>query len=376
MWRSVFLHEFLGTDMRNYQAVPGTFSVSPSAPTLRRDFGFPAARLFAREFLRFQLTTSWDDVVGISGRVRLRLPPQSIDDPVSILRIGNVVQVSLQFDQPLTTVAEDPELLLLAHGILQFGATVVDLGGVPVPYRRFMDLRFDWHTSGQTWLSADGVPVGYHNGIGAGSRLSLTDVVVGDAEPIRRSRLPFFDVGRVFVRARRRADALLEGVDLLGEIDVESDDRLNRCVILRTRQLVSVHDRIRAFVGTLAVQLTAPAAALDGSFVQGFPTQLVEARSLAMRTFTLYADMANRRDFARADEFLATWTELVRLLHDLAPQPFEAVVTQSLAELEELDPECQALGKKVIDQNAAALGDIIDLLERMADRLRSVVGTI
>jgi len=55
MWRSVFLHEFLGMDMGNYQAVRGTFSVSQSAPLLRQDFDIPAARLFAREFLRVQL---------------------------------------------------------------------------------------------------------------------------------------------------------------------------------------------------------------------------------------------------------------------------------------------------------------------------------
>lgn len=375
MWRSVFLHEFLGMDMGNYQAVPGTFSVSPSASPLRRDFDIPAARLFAREFLRFQLAPSWDDVIGLSGRIKLRLPPQSIDQPVSILRVGNVLQLSLRFDQPLVTVAEDPELLLLAHGVLQFGSTQVELGGVPIPYRRFMELRFDWHTTGQAWLSADRIPVGYHNGIGPGTRVQLTDIVVGDAEPIRRSRLPFFDVGRVFVRALRRPDPLLDTVGLLGDIEVKPDDRLRRCVVTRTRQLLAINDRVRAFIAGLLSQLTAPGEALDGTLVQSIDPRLLRAREVAMRAYHQFAQMADRRDYSQAAAFLTTWTELLDLLHGLAPKPFEAMIHECLALLDE-DPECRALGESIIEGNDRVLTPFIDLLEQMADRLRAVVGTI
>jgi hypothetical protein len=266
-------------------------------------------------------------------------------------------------------------LLLLAHGILQFGTTQVELGGVPVPYRRFMELRFDWHTTGQAWLSADRVPVGYQNGIGTGSRLSLTDIVVGDAEPIRRSRLPFFDVGRVMVRALRRPDPLVDTIGLLGEIQVEPDDRLYRCVILRTRQLLAINDRIRAFVAGLLDQFTAPGQALDGTLMQSFDPRLVQARALAMRAYDQFAEMANRGDYSTAAAFLATWTELLELLHELAPKAFEALIQESLESLDE-DPECRALGESIIGKNDRVLTPFIDLLEQMADRLRAVVGTV
>ena len=65
MWRSVFLHEFLGMDMGNYQAVPGLFSVSPSAPPCAGTSTF----LLPASSPESSFASSWrrlDNVIGLA----------------------------------------------------------------------------------------------------------------------------------------------------------------------------------------------------------------------------------------------------------------------------------------------------------------------
>jgi hypothetical protein len=373
MWRSVFLHELLGLDMRNFQAVEGAFSYSLTVfPT--KDGELSMVVLRPPDFMRYELAEPWSDVIGVSGRVRVRLPTQGVEHPVPIIRIGTGVELALQIQQPIVILTTDPGVEVLGRALLRVGANQTVIASLPIPHRRFIDVRFDWHTSGQAWFAVDGRTRGYHNGIAPGARVELTDILVGNAPPVRRSRLPMLHVSRVFVRALRRPDPLAQTVDSVGELQVPDEDLLRRCIFRRSAELLALCDRLRALMSLFNAQNTSPGDEMSGTLATSLSPQAVEAHELALEAMRLFVDIVRSRDYTRANAFLDTFTALLEILHDALPQDFDALVAEQLEDSKQLE-ECRQLGEKVLELNEATLRPLVALLDEAAARIQAVAGT-
>ncbi|WP_329000143.1 hypothetical protein OHA18_37630 [Kribbella sp. NBC_00709] len=189
MWRSVLLHEFPGHNSRSPQGLPGTWSsgslsLSPSRDTMLIAPG---------RSLHYVLDTPLLEVVGVSCQLRFKHPGRAVTSSVRILRLGDEFELSLE---PLTTFQ--------ALVRIRLHRSWHDIGQLPNPSTRFAELRFDWDTSGKTYLRVDGRLVGYHDALSRGARLTISDIAFGSPESVPTSPDPCYQLGEFFVRTRTR----------------------------------------------------------------------------------------------------------------------------------------------------------------------------
>ncbi|HET6297172.1 MAG TPA: hypothetical protein VFG33_27550 [Kribbella sp.] len=143
--------------------------------------------------LHYVLDTPLVDVIGISCLLRIRHPQQVLTSSRQIIRLGDAFELGLE---PLTTFQALVRVRLQGRRH--------DLGQLASPNPRFAELRFDWHTSGKTYLRVDGRLVGYHDALSPGARLMIDDVAFGFLESVPPSPDPSNQIGRFFLRALRR----------------------------------------------------------------------------------------------------------------------------------------------------------------------------
>ncbi|MFG1622631.1 hypothetical protein [Kribbella sp. NPDC049227] len=189
MWRSVLLHEFPDHNIRSFQGLPG--SLSPGSLALSPSEG--TVLIAPGRSLHYVLETPLLEVIGVSCLLRVKHPGRAVSSSVRILRLGDEFDLSLE---PLTTFQALVRVRL--HRVWH------DIGQLPTPSTHFAELRFDWHTSGKTYLRVDGRLVGYHDALSRGSRLTIEDVTFGSPDTLPSSSDPHYQLGEFFVRALSR----------------------------------------------------------------------------------------------------------------------------------------------------------------------------
>jgi len=189
MWRSVLLYEYSDQDPRSLLALPGRLSASSPAPQPSEG----TVLITPDRSLHYVLDTPLVDVIGISCLLRIRHPQQVLSSSRQIIRLSDAFELGLE---PLTTFQALVRVRLQGRRH--------DLGQLASPNPRFAELRFDWHTSGQTFLRVDGRLVGYHDALSPGARLTIDDVAFGFLESVPPSPDPSNQIGRFFLRALRR----------------------------------------------------------------------------------------------------------------------------------------------------------------------------
>ncbi|MEU8225707.1 hypothetical protein [Kribbella sp. NPDC048915] len=157
-------YEFPDQILPMCHGLPG--SLSPGSPAADPADG--TVVIGPAHSLRYRLDTPLADVVGISCRVRIRHLVPPVTSSLQILRLGDAFGLGLE---PLTAwrALVRVRLQRVSH----------DLGQVPNLGARFMDLQFDWHIKGKTYLRVDGRLVGYHDTFARGSRLTIEDITFG-----------------------------------------------------------------------------------------------------------------------------------------------------------------------------------------------------
>lgn len=140
--------------------------------------------------LHYLLDTPLCNVVGLSCRLRIKYPAPTAGSSLRILQLGDEFDLGLE---PLTTgrAVVRVRLQQVRH----------DLGQLANPGTRFAELRFDWHTSGKTFLRVDGRLVGYHDTLGRGRRLTIEDVTFGAATSPLESPAQHYQLDEFSVRA-------------------------------------------------------------------------------------------------------------------------------------------------------------------------------
>jgi hypothetical protein len=374
MWRAVFLHEFPDRDLRHFTAVAGTLTATPSLVPPRPEPPVHVLTLRAPESLRFQLAAPWGGVVGFSGRVRVRLSGPTGQPPFPVMQVGQALQLRLQVTgTPRDPSSPDPSSPTKV--LLQVGTAEVELATTRLPRERFADIRFDWHSSGQARLEVDGRLIGYHNALAPGAELSVPDVVVGNAPPVRRSRLPVYDVARVFVRALRRDDPVRTVGGLVGDVTLPDVDEAQwkRCVGERSHDILALTRQLRAFMAQVHAQLSQPWQEDDGPTPGPFTQAAVRAHRLALEAGAQLVRMLATRDFSRPEAFLTPYTGLLQTLHDARPDQFRQLVVDHLAAAPANDP-CAEVGGEIFAVNRLRLEPVYDLLERASAQLHAIAG--
>lgn len=354
MWRSVFLHEFPNADVHSLQALPGQLSFGPTP--LHVESG--GVTLSSGRGLRYAFRDTVRQVIGVSCRIKLRSPFQPISQTTPLLRMDNAFQVSVQ---PIFTGASVA---------LQLGETRHDLAVIPLPYQRFIDLRIDWHTSGQVFLRVDGHLVGYHNALSPGAHLSVANLTLGFPDP-DTARNQRHDVGRLFIRTLSRADSMAALVRELPAIEAPEDAALERCRWLLMVNLLDRLDRIRAFMTQVNATLSHPWPEPGNPSEGPFAPEAMVAHDLAIQTVVDLKKILRSGDFTSAETFLSHFSEFVEILYRARPTEFQQLAVD-LEPDPELPSECREALDRVLAQPRSDLAPLLALLNEAGSRITQI----
>lgn len=369
MWRSVFLHDFPDQRVRSYESVDGALAPSSESLAVSVD---PATRrgsltLLAGEQFVWMPTEPLREIIGVSVRLRIT---GSVSGFVSMatFRITSGIECDLSIRRPVFGPSKPTDVAVRAGaGGAAFADAVPALG-------RPVDVRLDWHTSGQTRLWADGRLVGYHNAVSPGAALQIDRVAFGLPFPEpeefhRQSR--HFTVSRVFVRALARPDTLAGFSRLLPAAEPTVDDLLRKCRLTATSRLLATVDRLRAFMATAHQALTQPWTAPGGPDAGPFTAAATAAHLQATAAGAALVEMVRRGDYSSPDDFLCPFEAFLRVLHDALPSQFTALASE-LLDRPVVPEECRPVMEKALDPWREEYAPLISLLTDASARVRAV----
>ena len=353
MWRSVLLHEFRDRNIRSVQALPG--SVIAASPALAPADGMVSVRP-GRGF-QYRLADPLTEVVGVSCRVRFRFPFQGTTNAARLVAL----QPSFELFVHGTT-----------HGVIRVrarvGQAVVELADPFITDPAFMDLRFDWHTTGQAFLRVDNELVGYQNQYMPGGRFQVTDVAFGllDVDPAIPT--PRYDLAKVFIRALARIDTTAALSRDLPIVDVAPTDQFARCRQIILKNAMARLDDLRAFMGLVHQTLSQPWSAGD----QGdpFTEPAIKAHALALTCGSEMHRMMRAQTFTDAAVFLSSFSDLLRILRDARPDQFGQLTDRLVAPLD-LPNECLQL-IQTARKSAPALEPLLELLDAVGASIQQI----
>ena len=369
MWRSVFQHEFPDGGIGNYQSIDGAISPASRAMILESDAatGRRALPLLAGQMFVFTPTQPLRDIIGVSMRARVT---GSVSGFVSTatFRLSAGIDLDLMIRRPVFGPSKPTDATVRVEGSqVAFPSAVPALG-------RYVDVRLDWHTSGQVRVWADDRLVAYHNGVGTGEVLQLDRVAFGlpFPEPEEFNKLARrFSVRRVFVRALARPDTLAAFTRFLPTAGASDDDLLRKCRFTATANVMKTVDRLRAFMGEAHQALTQPWSGPSGPPSGPFQPAATEAHVLATAAGGALVDMMRLGDYSNPAAFLDPFEQFLRILHDTLPTQFTALATE-LADRPVVPEECRLVMAKAFDPSRDELQPLIDLLSAASDRVRAI----
>jgi hypothetical protein len=369
MWRSIFLHEFLDTNIRNFQALPGTptpdsltLTPSPSPPLRTNHLRINPGRGFTYSLAQFL-----DQVIGISGRVRLTLPGHT-NTHVPVMRVGDMAEFRILPD-PTTG---NPHTGVPVKGLLRIDQTEIELGTIILSMDTFSDIKFVWHTSGQARLIQDGQVVAYQNAVAPGAQLGIAYIAFG-IPGVPPAENIIYQIGRVFVRALRRPDSLSDFSKLYPKISFPDPRPIEECQLSTINNLLAMGDQLRQFMSLFHQNFSQPWTTASGPAEGPFKPEAVAAHELATHAALEFARMVRSGDFSTAHTFLEPFENFLRILHDAQPAEFTAFADQLISTLA-IPEDCTALVQSILDKNKEMLEPLIDLLSKANDRARDIAG--
>jgi hypothetical protein len=362
MWRSVFLHEFIDHKITNFKAVPGkltlpSFNLVPSAAVVP---GVNSVEVTNGTGLEYIFDEPLRDVIGLSCRMRVAYPIPNTGlghmQGFSLLGLGPNVAV-LALAQP-----DPPPAVNVGEG-----------AGVRVqfPSKSFIDLRVDWHTSGQTRLSVDGRLVRYRNDFFPGASFDIDRLSFGHPGDPPTPHAPQYQIARVFVRALTRTDGLVTLSRLLPQMP-PTEDR-GRCHLIVLTNLLRLLDRLRPFMAAFHQAKSQPWTEEFGPAEGPFQAEAVQAHQLAITSMLAFNQMLRTGDFSKPESFLEPFTEFLRILRASQPAQFDALAAELFA-ADVIPKSCRKQLESELEENRAALDPIINLLSAATARVQDIIG--
>ena len=343
MWRSVFLHEFPDGRIRSLQALAGKATPASLAmtPEVDAELGRYVLAVSGDQVFDYGLDRPLQAIVGLSVRARLHFPYRR-SSRVPVVRVGPAFELALQ-PEPMPNDAPSRATAVLRVA----GANPVGLGTVVDyrrPHARYVDLRVDWHSSGQARLLVDGRLAGYQHSVAVGLSLGVDRIVLGGRPEFAGPPGARFMLSRVMVRALSERDSL--GPLVKGLPDIPADDpRLARC-----------RKRVQAELGTTLMQLRQLMARFHASTSQPWTSQgpgdgPFQAVAREAHEAALKAGLALGRTLSDPeypfDELLAALRDFLVLVRGVLPVEFKALADAQSAS-QGLSQDCRELLERAI----------------------------
>lgn len=371
MWRAILLHEFPDGNIRNFQAIAGSLQTAnmgaQGGAAGNRD---TSVSVTPGTGFSYQFAEPLAEVIGVSIRLRLRYPVQGITDPVPLVQLGDGVEIRIQpFIDPQFNRAE---LGAPAKGLLRLGTSEFDLGGLILPHRRFTDIRFDWHSSGQARLLQNKKLIGYQHSVATQSHFELNGIRFGLLDLPAVSN-PRYQLQYVFVRAMKRADSLADFTGLLPELTAPEDPMMARCRELSTIKMIAAVEQLRAFMATFHSNFSEKWSIHNGPAGGPFKEESLHTHKQAITAMLALSTMIRKNDFSAPNDFLDPFEKFLHILHSAMPTEFDHLASELSTSLS-LSPQCKSILENHFSAQVETIKPLVDLLASAADRIKTIVG--
>jgi hypothetical protein len=260
-----------------------------------------------------------------------------------------------------------------ATALLRIGSTEVELGLLMLPHRRFIDVRFDWHTSGQARVLLDGSLVGYHNAVAPTAQLEVANITFGLPGGPSNATNPRYQIGHVFVSVLRRSDSLGAFSRLLPVVDILADDLFDQCRARTAMNLLAIVERLRQFMTLVNQQLSQPWSQESGPSEGPFRPEAIEAHQLATQAAAELGTMLRTGNFSAPERFLDPFTAFLTILHNALPNQFEELA-EDLIKTPVVPDGCRKVFEAALEQGRQELRPLLELLSAASERIRQVAG--
>ena len=362
MWRSLFLHEFPDGNPQVFKGIDGfadqaSLIINPNA-------------LAPGQRFQFQFSEPLTEIIGVSARMSIR-KPNANPDSLRVFGAENEIELIIK-----SLPGPHEGLSQKAHALLKIGQTpFVNLGTLSFPHRSFVEVRIDWHTSGQARLFQDENLIGYHNAVSPGSELTFGGISVGQTNKPLGAVGPRIGVKRIFVRALKKTDPLgIISRMLPDPPKIENEDpRLKHCQNIAITELLEVVDLLRPFMIQFHNQESQPWSASDVPQSSPFTEASISAHSAALETGLAFKKILSRNDFSSAEAFLDPFERFLTILRDVFPVEFESL-TQTILARPGIPADCRNRLQADRATNGAEFEQIVQLIDAAAQRVISVAG--
>jgi hypothetical protein len=258
------------------------------------------------------------------------------------------------------------------------GANTVDVGTAVFPFREFVEINFEWHTSGQARLRQNGRLIGYQNAVLPTAQLNVSNVffglptnVLADFGIQPNAPNPRYQIGYVFVRTLKRTEPLALFSRLLPDVTVPDDPMLERCRILAIRNLLEFIQKLRPFMAKVSQTLSQNWTETNGPQEGPFSDNATQAHQLAMTALVELGRMQRLNDFSSMDTFLESFGAFMRILRDTLPQDFQALFDE-LKEAPPVPNECAKILDDINQTPAQAFAQMIEVIVAATEEMRRI----
>lgn len=369
MWRSVFLHEFIDHRVSNFQALdgratPASLALQPGPHAIP---GVNSLRMVAGTGFDYAFDEPMQRVIGISCRVRVKYDLNFPTHMFPVIRLGSGFELLLwPQSHPIPDLSGT---LSLAR--VWVGNGFKNLGNILLSATHFMDLRFDWHTSGQARILINGQLAAYHNAVAPGAVLPVDRVAFGLATVAPGSNNVVYHVSRVFVRVLERQDSFAHLSKFLPKVKPTPD--YNRCRLRITGNVLAIVDRLRQFMAAFHQSTSQVWTQQAGPASGPFQQQAIDAHALSTASVAELVRMLRTGDYSKPERFLDPFAAFLRILRAAQPAQF-ATLAAEIEAAEIVPDDCrEALSASVGDQRDA-FAPLIEIMTEAADRVRQVAG--
>jgi hypothetical protein len=361
-WQSIFIHEFLDSQLSNVLGAEGRIIASSPPPTVSAPSSTTRRGTTIRPgaWFGYELDRPRQEVIGMDIFCDVLAPVSGPGAVLPLASIEGAIALVLIFNDPVSTELIDGQLVAHARLTAKIGNQNVNSDTVRIPFRSPVTMQVNWHTSGQVRLFLNGELIAYEPQIMPDNQFTVARIIIGDRFAAA-SQQPRFFIQHVSIKILREDVSVTQ---ILEQFPVEYPEEFDdeRCETIARDYVKNSMSVIRQFMRLFVSSTTSSWKKSEQTPIPSFESAAIEAHERAVNAFTSFMRFILEGDLAARADYLLHLEKFLTLLRNELPGEY-AQMLADLDAIEKPSPECLELGRRHLEANGEALQPLLSLAD-------------